>query len=100
MRTESEIQNQIVEHLREDGWVVTVFSLPHRVYKGIRGWFDVVAIKNDHALLLEIKAEGKREAVRPSQRKLHENISCHTGEHIILAVVDSLDQVKEITNAT
>jgi len=97
-KPESEVQGEIVEFLRKTGWVVKVFAWNRSVPKQMKGWFDVVAFKNDMVLLIECKAKGKRNNLREGQKRFHETVRPHTGEHVILVVADDLQQILEIIN--
>lgn len=97
-KSESEVQHEIIMGLRSLGWVVRTFNQAYSVNSGLVGWYDLVAIKKNNILFIEVKAEGKRNATRKSQDRLHQQIEPHTGPNVHQMVVDDFNQVMEVVN--
>lgn len=98
-KNESEVQKEIVGVLNASGWVVRTFNSALKVRSGLVGWYDLVAIKHNCVLFIEVKAEGKRSAVRDSQKKLHSQVESHTGPNVQQIVADDVLQVLEVIHA-
>lgn len=97
-KNEQEVQHEIVEWLRKGGWIVRTFNQPKAVKTGIRGWVDVVAIKHNRVIFIEVKAQGKRKNLRPSQAKLRDELKPHTGCNVFWIVADNLEAIQELVN--
>lgn len=96
--SEKEVQREIVDGLRSLGWVVRTFNSGYKAKSGLVGWYDVVAIKRNHVFLIEVKAQGRRDATRKSQKRLHAQVEPHTGPNVHQIVADDLVQVLEVLN--
>jgi len=98
-KNESEVQREIIDVLKASGWVVRTFNSALKVRSGLVGWYDLIAIKHNCVLFIEVKAEGKRGAVRDSQKKLHSQVEPHTGPNVQQIVADDVLQVLEVIHA-
>ena len=91
--SEAEIQREVVKHLRDAGWVVTVFATPSRKYKQERDWPDVVASADDTTLLLELKKPTGR--LTPGQLEFRAKVTPLLGPHLHYRVVRYVADVAE-----
>lgn len=81
---EAQIQNQIRDYLRSDGWLVVkcmAMSQP--------GWPDLLAIKDGRHLHIEVKRPGGR--VSPLQTARHAEIRKHGAEVFIAYGVEDVN---------
>ena len=92
MATESQIQADIQEYLRYNGWFVfKIHQQGKFCYKGIT---DLIAVKDGKTLFCEVKNDKGK--LRPEQIKFMDDILEHGGTHI---VARSIDDVRNIIKA-
>lgn len=100
MKTESEIQNEILDYLTESGYLTTrintIKSGWRRSYKvhntkKCAGFPDILAIKDNQSLLIEVK---DHKGQQKKSQKEFEKMCKETGNNYYL--VRSLTDVKEI----
>ena len=90
--TESQIQSDIQEYLRYNGWFVfKIHQQGKFCYKGIT---DLIAVKDGKTLFCEVK--GDKGKLRPEQIKFMDDIKDHGGVHV---VARSIDDVRNIIKA-
>jgi Holliday junction resolvase len=102
MKTESEIQNEILDYLTDNGYLTTrintIKSGWRRSYKvhntkKSAGFPDVLAIKDNRVLLIEIK---DHKGQQKQSQKDFEKVCEQTGNNYY--VVRSITDVKQIIN--
>jgi Holliday junction resolvase len=100
MKTESEIQNEILDYLTDSGYLTTrvntIKSGWRRSYKvhntkKCAGFPDILAIKDNQSLLIEVK---DHKGQQKKSQKEFEKVCEQTGNNYY--VVRSLTDVKEI----
>ena len=92
--SESDIQAQCVEALRAAGWFVTVTSQDRGTRQQLSGLPDLICVKQDRVLFVEVKA--MRGRLRQSQRDFFLALQEHTGMHVdgfIVRCVEDLEPV-------
>lgn len=82
---EAGLVRAVAERLRAAGWLVIVTAQDHSTRRQLSGLPDVLAFRDDCALLLECKTPTGK--LRPSQLGFWEQIRPHCGAHVVHRVV-------------
>jgi len=88
MLSENEIKKQVKDYLNATGWFNFHVLQGMGAYKGIP---DIIAIKNNRVLFLEIKRPGGKQSEH--QRQFQIFIEGHGGEYCIIKCLDDLIKI-------
>jgi Holliday junction resolvase len=94
--TERNVQDAIVARLRVHGWMVRELSQPQAVRGELVGMPDVIAFKDGHTLLVEVKRPGGK--VRDSQRQFALELDEHAAPTLVHWITSDIDNFARALN--
>lgn len=78
--SEAELAGACAGALGRANWVVKRFSAHRSLPAQMRGWVDIVAVRDDHVLLIECK--GPDGELEPEQEKFRDAVWPHARRHV------------------
>ncbi len=89
--SESEIKAQIKAELVAAHWQILDLADKRPMRRHQRNWPDLVCLRHDHCLMIQVKAKGGRP--RPGQIEFGCKIAPHLGQHLVYIVARGLDDL-------
>ena len=92
---ESKICREIAAWLRAQGWLVRVASYNKRMPTGLRGIGDILAWKEDHHLIVEVKTPTGQRRDSQTEFWLELRAACPAMLHVIYVLATGLWAVQD-----